>query len=189
MIHFSHLFIISIFLSVSVGDGGYARDSKLKSPSALAVSPNGTLYIADLGNLRVRSLVARRPRLTPDLLYEVTSVAQQEVYLFAPNGTHLYTRCLVTGDYLYNFSYVGAGLVAAVAASEGGVVQVRRDSNGSPLWLVTPSGQVYWLTLSSAGTLRRVSALAHDLAQISYYGNTGLLATMSNENAWTTVYE
>ncbi|XP_022536740.2 teneurin-1 isoform X2 [Astyanax mexicanus] len=171
------------------GDGGYARDAKLKSPSALAVSPNGTLYIADLGNVRVRSLVARRPRLTSDLLYEVMSVAQQEVYLFSPNGSHLYTRCLVTGDYLYNFTYVGAGLISAVTASEGGAVQVRRDSNGAPLWLVTPGGQVYWLNLSSAGTLRRVSALAHDLAQISYHGNTGLLATMSNENAWTTVYE
>uniref|UniRef100_A0A671NEQ1 Teneurin-1-like n=1 Tax=Sinocyclocheilus anshuiensis TaxID=1608454 RepID=A0A671NEQ1_9TELE len=36
---------------------------------------------------------------------------------------------------------------------------------------------------------KRISALAHDLAQLSYYGNTGLLATISNENGWTTVYE
>ncbi|KAL7834176.1 hypothetical protein SRHO_G00284230 [Serrasalmus rhombeus] len=69
---------------------------------------------------------------------------------------------------------VGAGLVAAVTASEGGVGPGEADSNGSPLrgWF-TPGGQVYWLTLSTAGTLRRVSALAtQDLAQISYYGNT-----------------
>lgn len=75
------------------------------------------------------------------------------------------------------------------AAPDGGVVTVRRDSNGGPLWLVVPGGRVYWLTISSVGTLRRVSALAHELALLSYHGNTGLLATKSDENAWTTVYE
>uniref|UniRef100_A0A4W4DYT4 Teneurin transmembrane protein 1 n=1 Tax=Electrophorus electricus TaxID=8005 RepID=A0A4W4DYT4_ELEEL len=171
------------------GDGGYARDAKLKSPSALAVSPSGVLYIADLGNVRVRALTSARPRLNVERLYEVTSIVQREVYLFGANGTHLHTRGLVTGDYLYNFTYTGAGHLATVTAGEGGVLQVRRDSTGIPLWLVTPAGQVYWLTISNTGMLKRVSALAHDLAQLSYYGNTGLLATMSNENAWTTVYE
>ncbi|XP_048090004.1 LOW QUALITY PROTEIN: teneurin-1 [Alosa alosa] len=172
------------------GDGGYARDAKLKSPSALAVSPNGTLYIADLGNVRIRAISSNRPRLNRQRQFEISSVVDQELYLFSANGTHLHTRSLITGDYLYNFTYTPEGHLAAVASSDGGAVHVRRDANGVPLWLLVPGGQVYWLTLSSTGsTLKRVSALAHDLAQISYYGNTGLLATVSNENAWTTVYE
>ncbi|XP_062845098.1 teneurin-1 isoform X2 [Trichomycterus rosablanca] len=177
------------------GDGGYARDAKLKSPSSLAVSPNGTLYIADVGNLRVRALTPPRPRPSSSPssagLFEVPSASQQELYVFAANGSHLHTRSLVTGHFLYNFSYTGAGLLNSVtaAAPEGGVVTVRRDSSGAPLWLVVPGGRVYWLTISSVGTLRKVSALAHELAQLSYHGNTGLLATKSDENAWTTVYE
>ncbi|KAL2095166.1 hypothetical protein ACEWY4_009885 [Coilia grayii] len=171
------------------GDGGYARDAKLKSPSSLAVSPNGTLYIADLGNVRVRAVTSNSPRLNRLRQYEISSVVDQELYLFSANGTHLHTRSLVTGDYLYNFTYGPEGHLSAVTASNGGSVHVRRDANGVPLWLLVPGGQVYWLTLGSTGTLKRVSALAHDLAQISYYGNTGLLATVSNENAWTTVYE
>ncbi|XP_026066564.1 teneurin-1-like isoform X1 [Carassius auratus] len=171
------------------GDGGYARDAKLKSPSSLAVSPNGSLYIADLGNMRIRRLTANHPQLSPEGLYELTSVADQELYLFSPNGTHLFTRSLVTGDYLLNFTYTPEGHLSSIANREGTIAQLRRDANGLPLWLVAPGGQVYWLTISNAGMLKRISALAHDLAQLSYYGNTGLLATISNENGWTTVYE
>ncbi|XP_060718384.1 teneurin-1 [Tachysurus vachellii] len=179
------------------GDGGYARDGRLKSPSSLAVSPNGTLFVADVGNLRVRAVTQSRPRLSSSSsssstrLFEIPSISQQELYIFAANGSHLYTRSLVTGHFLYNFSYTGAGLLNSItaAAPDGGVVTVRRDSNGAPLWLVVPGGRVYWLTISSVGTLRRVSALAHELALLSYHGNTGLLATKSDENAWTTVYE
>jgi sugar lactone lactonase YvrE len=38
------------------GDGGRATHAKLNSPSAVAVDQNGNLYIADLGNARVRSV-------------------------------------------------------------------------------------------------------------------------------------
>ncbi|XP_062341689.1 teneurin-1 isoform X1 [Osmerus eperlanus] len=171
------------------GDGGYARDAKLKAPSSLAVSPNGTLYISDLGNIRIRALSPNRPRLGPPGVYQVTSVVDQELYLFSANGTHLHTLSLVTSDYLYNFTYTGDGQLTSVVAGDGSTVHVRRDAHAMPLWLLVPGGQVYWLTVSNAGLLKKVSALAHDLAQISYHGNSGLLATMSNENAWTTVYE
>lgn len=189
-----YLFFETKILSLSVGDGSYAHDAKLKSPSSLAVSPNGTLFVADTGNIRVRAIAPSRPRLSSSSathLFEIPSISQQELYVFAANGSHLHTRSLVTGHFLYNFSYTGAGLLSSVtaAAPDGRVVTVRRDSNGVPLWLVVPGGRVYWLTISSVGTLRRVSALAHELALLSYHGNTGLLATKSDENSWTTVYE
>ncbi|KAJ8405717.1 hypothetical protein AAFF_G00311540 [Aldrovandia affinis] len=171
------------------GDGGYARDARLKAPSSLAVSPNGTLYIADLGNIRIRALSRNRPHLNPSNMYEMASAVDQELYLFSANGTHLHTRSLITGDYIHNFTYSAERDVSAAVGSNGNAVHVRRDANGVPLWLVVPGGQVYWLTISNSGALKRVSALAHDLAQITYHGNSGLLATKSNENGWTTVYE
>jgi sugar lactone lactonase YvrE len=36
------------------GDGGDARDAELDTPSDIAVAPNGTLYVADTGNNRIR---------------------------------------------------------------------------------------------------------------------------------------
>ncbi|KAG9341668.1 hypothetical protein JZ751_018732 [Albula glossodonta] len=137
------------------GDGGYARDAKLKAPSSLAVSPDGTLYIADLGNVRIRALSRNRPHLNPAHMYEVASATDQELYLFSANGTHLHTKNLITGDYIYNLTYSGDGLVSGITGGDGDSVHVRRDANGVPLWLVAPGEQVYWLTISNNGALKR----------------------------------
>ena len=42
------------------GDG-YAKDARLNSPSSLVVSPDGTLYVADLGNIRIRAVRKNQP--------------------------------------------------------------------------------------------------------------------------------
>ncbi|XP_067374653.1 teneurin-1 isoform X2 [Channa argus] len=171
------------------GDGGYARDARLKAPSSLAVAPNGTLYIADLGNIRIRAVSPNQPQLSPGGLVEISSPLDQELYLFSQNGSHMYTKHLITGHFLYNFSYGTDGQLSGVTCRNGHGLQVRRDAHGVPLWLALPGGQVFWLSLSNSGTLRKVSAQGHDIAHITYHGNTGLLATKSDENSWTTVYE
>ncbi|XP_067903490.1 teneurin-1 isoform X4 [Heterodontus francisci] len=171
------------------GDGGYAKDAKFKTPTSLAVSPDGTLYIADLANIRIRAVSRNKPRYNRMNVYEVASPADQELYLFNINGTHMNTLNLITGDYVYNFSYTSEGDISTIAGNNGNSLHIRRDANGTPLWLVVPGGQVYWLTISNNGALKRVSAQGHDLAMMTYHGNTGLLATKNNENGWTTVYE
>ncbi|XP_026796322.3 teneurin-1 isoform X2 [Pangasianodon hypophthalmus] len=171
------------------GDGSYARDARLEAPSSLAVAPNGTLYIADLGNIRIRSVSTNQPQLNAAGMYEIASVVDQEVYLFSHNGMHLHTKHLITGDFLYNFTYSPDQHLSAVVSRDGSAIHVRRDANGIPLWLVAPRGQVHWLTISNSRLLKRVSAQGHDIAQLTYHGNTGLLATKTDENGWTTVYE
>uniref|UniRef100_A0A5F5PZT4 Teneurin-1 n=1 Tax=Equus caballus TaxID=9796 RepID=A0A5F5PZT4_HORSE len=171
------------------GDGGYAKDAKMKAPSSLAVSPDGTLYVADLGNVRIRTISRNQAQLNDMNLYEIASPADQELYQFTVNGTHLHTLNLITRDYVYNFTYNAEGDLGAITSSNGNSVHIRRDAGGMPLWLVVPGGQVYWLTISSNGVLKRVSAQGYNLALMTYPGNTGLLATKSNENGWTTVYE
>uniref|UniRef100_H0V6L2 Teneurin-1 n=1 Tax=Cavia porcellus TaxID=10141 RepID=H0V6L2_CAVPO len=171
------------------GDGGYAKDAKMKAPSSLAVSPDGTLYVADLGNVRIRTISRNQAHLNDVNLYEIASPADQELYQFTVNGTHLHTLNLITRDYVYNFTYNAEGDLGAITSSNGNSVHIRRDAGGMPLWLVVPGGQVYWLTISSNGVLKRVSAQGYNLALMTYPGNTGLLATKSNENGWTTVYE
>uniref|UniRef100_A0A8C6RSI5 Teneurin-1 n=1 Tax=Nannospalax galili TaxID=1026970 RepID=A0A8C6RSI5_NANGA len=171
------------------GDGGYAKDAKMKAPSSLAMSPDGTLYVADLGNIRIRTISRNQAHLNDMNLYEIASPADEELYQFTVNGTHLHTMNLITRDYVYNFTYNAEGDLGAITSSNGNSVHIRRDAGGMPLWLVVPGGQVYWLTISSNGVLKRVSAQGYNLALMTYPGNTGLLATKSNENGWTTVYE
>uniref|UniRef100_A0A8D0H4F4 Teneurin-1 n=1 Tax=Sphenodon punctatus TaxID=8508 RepID=A0A8D0H4F4_SPHPU len=171
------------------GDGGYAKDAKLKAPSSLAVSPDDTLYIADLGNIRIRAVSRNKAHFNDMNIYEIASPADQELYQFTTNGTHLHTLNLITRDYIFNFTYNAEGDVGTITSSNGNSVHIRRDTSCLPLWLVMPGGQVYWFTISSNGVLKRVYAQGYNLALMTYPGNTGLLATKSNENGWTTVYE
>ncbi|KAK3564428.1 hypothetical protein QTP86_020364 [Hemibagrus guttatus] len=171
------------------GDGSYACDAHLKAPFSLAVAPNGTLYIADLGNIWIRSISTNRPQQTAAGMYEIISPVDQELYLFSHNGTHLHTKHLITGDFLYNFTYSADWHLKAVVSRDGSTFHVQCDSKGIPLWLVAPRGQVYWFTLSNSHFLKRVSAQGHGITQLTYHGNTGLLATKTDENGWVSVYE
>uniref|UniRef100_A0A8C2FV74 Teneurin-2 n=1 Tax=Cyprinus carpio TaxID=7962 RepID=A0A8C2FV74_CYPCA len=88
------------------GDDGYATDANLNSPMSLAVSPDGTLYIADLNNIRIRAVRTNRPGPSALGQYEVASPQEQELYVFNEEGLHLQTISLVTGLPLYNFTLI-----------------------------------------------------------------------------------
>ncbi|XP_069891005.1 teneurin-4 isoform X1 [Dipodomys merriami] len=171
------------------GDDGYAKDAKLNTPSSLAVCADGELYVADLGNIRIRFIRKNKPFLNTQNMYELSSPIDQELYLFDTSGRHLYTQSLPTGDYLYNFTYTEDGDITRITDNNGNMVDVRRDSSGMPLWLVVPNGQVYWVTIGINSALRSLTTQGHELAMMTYHGSSGLLATKSNENGWTTFYE
>uniref|UniRef100_A0A665W0B6 Teneurin transmembrane protein 3 n=1 Tax=Echeneis naucrates TaxID=173247 RepID=A0A665W0B6_ECHNA len=163
------------------GDG-YAKDARFNSPSSLVVSPDGTLYVADLGNIRIRAI--RRPSS-----YEIASPASQELYVFDLNGTHQFTMSLVTGDYKYNFSYSNEEDVTAVTDSSGNTLRIRRDANRMPVRVVAPDNQVIWLTIGTNGGLKTLTAQGQELVLFSYHGSSGLLATKSIQIGWTTFYD
>ncbi|MFT7815220.1 teneurin-3-like [Arapaima gigas] len=170
------------------GDG-YAKDAKLNAPSSLVVSPDGTLYVADLGNIRIRAISKNRPQLNSANFYEVASPAAQELYVFDVNGTHQFTMSLVTGDYLYNFSYSNENDVTAVTDSNGNTLRIRRDPSRMPVRIVSPDNQVIWLTVGTNGGLKTLTAQGQELVHFTYHGSSGLLATKSIEIGWTTFFD
>ncbi|XP_056127744.1 teneurin-3 isoform X12 [Rhinichthys klamathensis goyatoka] len=170
------------------GDG-YAKDARLNAPSSLVVSPDGTLYVADLGNIRIRAIRHNRPPQGSSGLFEVASPASQELYVFDSNGTHQFTMSLITGDYKYNFSYSNEDDVTAVTDSSGNTLRVRRDPNRMPVRIVAPDNQVIWLTIGTNGGLKTLTAQGQELVLFTYHGNSGLLATKSIQIGWTTFYD
>ena len=62
------------------GDGGPAAEAQLASPFALAVDGSGNLYVADLGNYRIRVLT-RPPPLSPPTELTATLVSYNGVDL------------------------------------------------------------------------------------------------------------
>nr|XP_032813608.1 teneurin-3-like isoform X2 [Petromyzon marinus] len=170
------------------GEEGYAKDARLNSPTALAVCPDATLYIADLGNIRIRAVRQNRPATVADGKYEIASPADQEVYVFSEEGLHLRTQSLVSGDVLYSFSYSAERELLGVSSSSGRTARIRRDSGGAPLRIVLDDSLYLTLTLNVNGALKGVAAPGAELAFLTYHGSSGLLATRSDENGWTTFY-
>ncbi|XP_066574257.1 teneurin-3 isoform X7 [Amia ocellicauda] len=170
------------------GDG-YAKDAKLNAPSSLVVSPDGTLYLADLGNIRIRAVYKNKPLLNSMNYYEVASPASQELYIFDVNGTHQFTLSLITGDYKYNFSYSNDNDITAVTDSNGNTLRIRRDPNRLPVRIVSPDNQVIWLTIGTNGGLKTLTAQGLELVLFTYHGSSGLLATKSIEIGWTTFFD
>uniref|UniRef100_A0A8C7HXX0 Teneurin-4 n=1 Tax=Oncorhynchus kisutch TaxID=8019 RepID=A0A8C7HXX0_ONCKI len=171
------------------GDDGYAKDARVNAPSSLAVSPDGELFVADLGNIRIRSVRRNKPYLNPLSMYEVSSPISDELYLFDSNGSHIYTQSLTTGDDIYNLTYSGEGDLASITDQNNNVVTIRRDTTGMPLWLMVPDGQTFWFTIGTNNALKTIAAQGQELAMMTYHGSSSLLATKSNNNGWTTFYE
>uniref|UniRef100_A0A8K9XHX4 Teneurin-4 n=1 Tax=Oncorhynchus mykiss TaxID=8022 RepID=A0A8K9XHX4_ONCMY len=171
------------------GDDGYAKDARVNAPSSLAVSPDGELFVADLGNIRIRSVRRNKPYLNPLSMYEVSSPISDELYLFDSNGSHIYTQSLTTGDDIYNLTYSGEGDLASITDQNNNIVTIRRDTTGMPLWLMVPDGQTFWFTIGTNNALKTIAAQGQELAMMTYHGSSSLLATKSNNNGWTTFYE
>ncbi|XP_038628395.1 teneurin-2 isoform X2 [Tachyglossus aculeatus] len=171
------------------GDDAYATDAILNTPSSLAVAPDGTIYIADLGNIRIRAVSKNKPILNPFNQYEAASPGEQEMYVFNADGIHQYTLSLVTGEYLYNFSYNADSDVTELVDNSGNSLKIRRDATGLPRHLLMPDNQIVTLTVGSNGGLKVVSTQNLELGLMTYDGNTGLLATKSDETGWTTFYD
>ncbi|XP_021095605.1 teneurin-2 isoform X6 [Heterocephalus glaber] len=171
------------------GDDAYATDAILNSPSSLAVAPDGTIYIADLGNIRIRAVSKNKPVLNAFNQYEAASPGEQELYVFNADGIHQYTVSLVTGEYLYNFTYSADNDVTELIDNNGNSLKIRRDSSGMPRHLLMPDSQIITLTVGTNGGLKVVSTQNLELGLMTYDGNTGLLATKSDETGWTTFYD
>ncbi|XP_060741578.1 teneurin-2 [Tachysurus vachellii] len=176
------------------GDEGYATDASLNAPTSLAVAPDGTLYIADLNNIRIRAVHSNRPGPNPAGQYEVASPREQELYVFSEEGLHLQTISLVSGMSLYNFSYTPEGELAAVVDNCNNTVLVQREGGGlggaSTVRLqLQPDNKVLTLGLDIEDNLRSISTVDQEIVQLSYSGSTGLLASKADETGWTTFYE
>ena len=76
----------------------------LSNPTAVTITPDGSVHIADMGNLRVHSVVASTP-LSDGGGYELLYPQSNELYVFNRYGHHVSTKDIVTGRTKYNFTY------------------------------------------------------------------------------------
>ncbi|HEY2843566.1 MAG TPA: hypothetical protein VGJ09_07955, partial [Bryobacteraceae bacterium] len=165
------------------GDGGPANLAQLHSPYGLAMDTGGNLYIADLGNGRVRRVktdgsittVASAPLQSPrDLAVDragnlyISDFDGQQVYKMGVDGVLL--------------PYVSSGLryPAGLAVDPSGALYIADSGNhlirkfdGSLLTSFAPAGTPTGLAFDAAGSLYIADAAAGQITKIPPGGTLG----------------
>jgi RHS repeat-associated protein len=149
------------------GDGGPAAAAQLsQSINSLNLGPDGSLYLSDFGNSRVRRVAQPLPGYTASV-FLIPSEEGNQVYQFDSNGKHLSTVNALTGATVYSFTYDGAGLLTQVTDGDGNITTIQRDGSGNPTGILSPYNQLTSLTLDANGYLSAITDPASQSYQFS----------------------
>jgi len=160
------------------GDLGPAVGGELYEPGPLALAPDGTLYITDLGNARIRHITQPLPGYgTNDVL--IASRDGNEVYHFDNLGRHLETLDAFTGAQRERFGYDAAGYLTSVTDGDGNVTTIARDADEHPTMVVAPGGQTTTLSLDAHGQLAAITDPAGNVVRMTSDAG-GLLQTLTD---------
>jgi YD repeat-containing protein len=164
----------------------------LNNPTAITVTPDNVLHVADMGNLRIHSIVATLPGPHRYGQYEVLYPQTQESYLFNRYGQHIATKNIITDQYIYNFTYnVNSyyGKLVKVTDSNNNNLVISRDYTTQAKEIVAPGGNKCKLTMDNMGQLYRFVTGDNTTTTFTYFSNTGLLETKETSDGWSFFYE
>lgn len=171
------------------GDGFDAISAKLQVPIALAASPNGELFIADQGNLRVRKISPNIPSPT-NSRYELSSPNKGEHLTFDAKGQHVFTHDALTELNVFTFNYTSAARLEFIRDGSNNMFTIERNRNGIPFKMMSSNVEVLRLITDAEGFLTEVAGNKGNLIiQLGYHGNTGLLATRHDGGVLRSVFE
>lgn len=167
------------------GDGGPAPAAEFLNPGDLGVGPDGSLYLVDTYNHRIRKITPPLPGFSASDLF-CASEDGSELFHFNNAGRHLRTINPLTGANRYVFSYDGAGRLTQVTDGDGNVTTIEHDANGNPTAIVAPFGQRTTLALDTNGFINRITDPATQAFQLTYTAG-GLLTGFTNPRGQTSI--
>jgi RHS repeat-associated protein len=162
------------------GDGGFAGQATMGVSAGVRVGPDGSLYLADTADDRVR-----RTQLVFSGLaigtgnYQFASRDGSQLFVFDPTGRHLQTLDAYTGAALYTFGYDSAGRLASVTDVDNDMTRFNHDESGNLASVVGPFGSQTSFTPDANGYLATATDPANETTAFTYDAN-GLMQTKIN---------
>jgi len=163
--------------STPIGEGLSPTDAMLAGPAAIAFGPEGSLYIADVLNHRIRRIVNALPGFTAA---EITLPAESgsSLFVFDSLGRHLKTLDTLTGKTLLTFGYDTSGRLASITDLDGDVTTITRS--GSSFDITGPFGQKTTVVVGTDGNASKVTNPAGDSVSMTYEPGFGFLKTLTD---------
>lgn len=164
----------------------------LNSPTAITVTADNVLHVADMGNLRIHSIVATLSEPDNYGQYKVLYPQTQEAYIFNRFGQHINTKNIITDQHVYNFTYsVNSyyGKLQRVTDTEGNRLTIRRSYTTQAEEIIPPGGQKCRFVMDNMGQLHLFIAADNATTKFTYLDNTGLLESKETSEGHTFVYE
>src|SRR4051812_26071168 len=159
------------------GDGAPAAQARIDFPQAISLGADGTIYLADMGNDRIRALEPSLPGLQLGQ-FTIASDDGRSLYVFDRSGRHLRTVDTLTKATVLSFGYDTRGRLTSLTDGNGQVTTIQRDAAGSPTAIVAPGGQVTTLGITN-GYLSSIANPAGDTIKAGYDAN-GLLTSLTD---------
>ncbi|XP_035786936.1 teneurin-m-like isoform X9 [Anopheles albimanus] len=168
-----------------------AISAKFNTISAITVTPDGHVHIADQANYRIRSVISSLPEAGTSKEYEIYAPNAQEIYVFNRFGQHIATKNIMTGETVYSFLYnvnTSNGKLSTVTDAAGNKVFLLRDYTSQVNSIENTKGQKCRLRMTRMKMLHELSTPDNYNVTFEYHGPTGLLKTKLDSTGRSYVY-
>ncbi|KAL1116307.1 hypothetical protein AAG570_005802 [Ranatra chinensis] len=160
--------------------------ARFTSISAIAVSPDGVVNVADQGSLHILALEHYLPTHDENGEFRIPYPPTEEIYVFNRYGQHVSTRDITTGKAKYTFLYsknTSFGKLSTVTDSSGNKILFLRDYSNVVSAIENTEDHKSELNISGVGFLTKFVEKDRSLVELDYEPRTGLLTSRADSSA------